>query len=34
MLSYQRAYKGAARVFTAIDGMLDTLINRTGSVGR
>jgi flagellar hook-associated protein 1 FlgK len=34
MLSYQRAYEGAARVLTAIDEMLDTLINRTGTVGR
>lgn len=34
MLAYQRAYEGAARVLTAIDSMLDTLINRTGLVGR
>ena len=34
MLTYQRAYQGAARVMTAIDEMLDTLINRTGIVGR
>jgi len=34
MLSFQRAYEGAARVLTAIDQMLDTLINRTGVVGR
>jgi flagellar hook-associated protein 1 FlgK len=34
MLAYQRAYQGAARVMTAIDEMLDTLINRTGVVGR
>ncbi|MGV8968441.1 MAG: flagellar hook-associated protein FlgK [Cellulomonas sp.] len=34
MLTYQRAYEGAARVLTAIDSMLDTLINRTGLVGR
>ena len=34
MLSYQRAYEGAARVLTAVDEMLDTLINRTGLVGR
>jgi flagellar hook-associated protein 1 FlgK len=34
MLAYQRAYEGAARVLTAIDEMLDTLINRTGTVGR
>jgi flagellar hook-associated protein 1 FlgK len=34
MLSFQRAYQGSARVLTAIDSMLDTLINRTGMVGR
>lgn len=34
MLTYQRAYEGAARVMTAIDEMLDVLINRTGVVGR
>lgn len=34
MLAYQRAYEGAARVLTTIDAMLDTLINRTGLVGR
>jgi flagellar hook-associated protein 1 FlgK len=34
MLAYQRAYEGSARVLTAIDEMLDTLINRTGTVGR
>jgi flagellar hook-associated protein 1 FlgK len=34
MLSFQRSYEGAARVLTAIDDMLDTLINKTGSVGR
>lgn len=34
MLTYQRAYEGAARVLTAVDEMLDTLINRTGLVGR
>jgi flagellar hook-associated protein 1 len=31
MLSYQRAYEAAARVMNAVDSMLDTLINRTGS---
>jgi flagellar hook-associated protein 1 FlgK len=31
---YQTAYNGAARVMTAVDEMLDTLINRTGLVGR
>jgi flagellar hook-associated protein 1 FlgK len=34
MLAFQRAYEGAARVLTAIDEMLDVLINRTGVVGR
>lgn len=34
MLSFQLAYQGAARVMTAVDEMLDTLINRTGIVGR
>jgi flagellar hook-associated protein 1 FlgK len=34
MLTYQLAYQGAARVMTAVDEMLDTLINRTGVVGR
>ncbi len=30
MLSYQRAYQAAAKLMTAMDSMLDTLINRTG----
>jgi len=34
LLTFQRAYEGAARVLTAVDEMLDTLINRTGVVGR
>jgi flagellar hook-associated protein 1 FlgK len=34
LLAHQHAYQGAARVMTAIDEMLDTLINRTGVVGR
>jgi flagellar hook-associated protein 1 len=34
LLTYQVAYQGAARVLTAVDEMLDTLINRTGIVGR
>ncbi|ROQ37331.1 flagellar hook-associated protein 1 FlgK [Frondihabitans sp. PhB188] len=33
MLTFQHAYQGAARVMTAVDEMLDTLINRTGRVG-
>jgi flagellar hook-associated protein 1 FlgK len=34
MLAFQRAYEGAARLVSAVDQMLDTLINRTGLVGR
>jgi flagellar hook-associated protein 1 len=34
MMSMQRAYQAAARVLTTLDEMLDTLINRTGTVGR
>jgi flagellar hook-associated protein 1 FlgK len=34
MLTFQRAYEGASRMLTAVDSMLDTLINRTGLVGR
>jgi len=34
MIRYQRAYEASARVITAVDEMLDQLINRTGLVGR
>ena len=34
MLAFQRAYEGAARFVSAVDQLLDTLINRTGLVGR
>lgn len=34
MVAYQHAYEAAARLVTSIDEMLDTLINRTGLVGR
>jgi flagellar hook-associated protein 1 FlgK len=34
MLTFQKAYQGAARVMTAVDEMLDVLINHTGIVGR
>jgi flagellar hook-associated protein 1 FlgK len=34
LITYQRAYEAAARVMTAVDQSLDTLINRTGIVGR
>ncbi|KAA1417720.1 flagellar hook-associated protein FlgK [Nocardioides humilatus] len=34
LVSAQHAYEAAARLMTAVDEMLDTLINRTGIVGR
>ncbi|MCP5027986.1 MAG: flagellar hook-associated protein FlgK [Actinomycetia bacterium] len=34
LISAQHAYEAAARLFTAVDEMLDTLINRTGRIGR
>ncbi|MCB0990041.1 MAG: flagellar hook-associated protein FlgK [Acidimicrobiales bacterium] len=34
LIQYQRAYEAAARVITAADEALNTLINRTGLVGR
>jgi flagellar hook-associated protein 1 FlgK len=34
LLSNQHAYQAAARVMTAVDEMLNVLINRTGLVGR
>jgi flagellar hook-associated protein 1 FlgK len=34
MLQFQHAYSAAARMVTAIDEVLDVLINRTGIVGR
>lgn len=34
MISYQRAYEAAAKLMTVVDSTLDTLINRTGLVGR
>jgi flagellar hook-associated protein 1 FlgK len=34
MVTFQTAYQAAARVMTAVDESLDTLINRTGIVGR
>lgn len=34
MIAFQRAYEAAARFLTTVDDALDTLINRTGLVGR
>jgi flagellar hook-associated protein 1 FlgK len=34
MMEAQRAYQAAARVMTAVDQNLDTLVNHTGIVGR
>ena len=34
MIRFQHAYAAAARLITAVDEMLDTLISRTGLVGR
>jgi flagellar hook-associated protein 1 FlgK len=34
LMASQHAYQAAARVLTAVDEALDTLINRTGMVGR
>ena len=34
LVSSQQAYNASARVLTAVDEMLDTLIARTGVVGR
>ncbi len=34
MIRFQHAYNSAARYITAVDGMLDTIVNRLGLVGR
>ena len=34
LISTQHAFEASSRVLTAVDEMLDTLINRTGAVGR
>ena len=34
MIKYQKGYNGCARMLTAMDEMLDKLINSTGLVGR
>jgi flagellar hook-associated protein 1 len=33
MVKFQRAYQASARAMSTMDQMLDTLINRTGTVG-
>jgi flagellar hook-associated protein 1 FlgK len=34
LLQYQRGFEAAARFLTTVDGLIDTLINRVGLVGR
>jgi flagellar hook-associated protein 1 FlgK len=34
LLQYQRAYQASARLITTVDEIFDTLVNRTGLVGR
>ncbi|HBL83432.1 MAG: flagellar hook-associated protein FlgK [Clostridiales bacterium GWF2_38_85] len=34
LMKYQKAFEASARVMTALDEMLDTIINRMGTVGR
>ncbi len=34
LIQFQRGYEAAARFLTTVDGMIDTLINRVGLVGR
>lgn len=34
LIQYQRAYQGAARVMTAIDELIDLIVNRLGAGGR
>ena len=34
MIKYQKGYNGCARMLTAMDELLDKLINGTGTVGR
>jgi len=33
LVRFQRGYQASARAMTTMDQLLDTLINRTGSVG-
>ena len=34
LLKYQKAFEASSRVITALDEMLDTIINKMGTVGR
>jgi len=34
LIKYQKAFAASARVMTALDEALDTIINRMGTVGR
>ena len=34
LMKYEKAYKAMARLMTTMDEALDTIINRTGLVGR
>ena len=34
LITTQRAYEASARLMSAVDATLDTLVNRTGLVGR
>ena len=33
LLAFQRGYQACARVMSAMDSMIDTLVNHTGTVG-
>ncbi len=33
LLQFQRGYQACARVMSAMDAMIDTLVNHTGTVG-
>jgi flagellar hook-associated protein 1 FlgK len=34
MVRYQQSYNASARMMTTLDGILDTIVNRMGTVGR
>ncbi|MCB0874141.1 MAG: flagellar hook-associated protein FlgK, partial [Thermoleophilia bacterium] len=34
MVRFQQSYNAAARMITTLDGMLETIVNRMGMVGR